>query len=143
GQGVRIRSTRLVSFVQRAVVAMQYRVEPIDASARIVVQSVLIANEPIPESIDDPRAAAALRSPLISEFHSDHGLEASLGHRTRVSGLRMVAALDHVVDGPESTMIASESEPDLARITVSTELAPGETLEVVKLLAYGWSSRRS
>jgi alpha,alpha-trehalose phosphorylase len=55
----------------------------------------------------------------------------------------MAAALDHVVDGPADTVTSSESEEDLARVTVSTELAPGETLVVVKLLAYGWSSRRS
>jgi len=38
---------------------------------------------------------------------------------------------------------AAESEPDLARITVSTELEPEQTLRIVKLIAYGWSSQRS
>ncbi|HEX6597552.1 MAG TPA: glycosyl hydrolase family 65 protein, partial [Acidimicrobiales bacterium] len=38
---------------------------------------------------------------------------------------------------------SGESEGDLARVTVSTELTPGETLHVVKFLAYGWSSQRS
>ena len=143
GQRVRVRSTRLVSFVQRAIVAIRYEVEPLDEPARIVVQSTLVANEPVPEQTDDPRAAAALRAPLLGEFHAHHDLEVALGHRTRVSGLRLAAALDHVVEGPDATVTASESEPDLARVTVSTELAPGETLRVVKLLAYGWSSTRS
>lgn len=51
--------------------------------------------------------------------------------------------MDHVVDGPEGTVTAVESEPDLARLTVSTELDPGQRLRIVKLLAYGWSSQRS
>jgi alpha,alpha-trehalose phosphorylase len=55
----------------------------------------------------------------------------------------MAAALDHVVEGPDGTISTAESEPDLARVTISTELAVGETLTVVKFLAYGWSSRRS
>ncbi len=143
GQAVRIRSTRLVSFVQRSIAAMHYVVEPIDAPARIVVQSVLIANEPVPTQADDPRAAAALRSPLVSEYHTHGGLEAALGHQTRRSGLRMAAGLDHVVVGPNGTVTSCESEDDFARVTVSTELEPGQTLEVVKFLAYGWSSRRS
>jgi alpha,alpha-trehalose phosphorylase len=143
GQAVRIRSTRLVSFVQRAVAAIYYEVEPLDEPARIVVQSSLVANEPVPEQTDDPRAAAALRAPLIGEFHAHHDLEAALGHRTRLSGLRMAAGLDHVVEGPAGTLSAAESEPDLARVNISTELAPGQTLKVVKLLAYGWSSVRS
>src|SRR3712207_6663225 len=41
------------------------------------------------------------------------------------------------------TTTEAESEPDLARVTFSTELAPGQALKVVKLLAYGWSSTRS
>jgi len=143
GQGVKVRSTRLVSFVQRSVAAIFYEVEPIEARARIVVQSELVANEPTPEQTDDPRAAAALRAPLISEQHSHHGLRAGLVHRTRASELRMAAAMDHVVECPEETVTEVETEPDLARVTVSTELAPGQTLCVVKFLAYGWSSQRS
>ncbi|HTE02977.1 MAG TPA: hypothetical protein VK739_02440, partial [bacterium] len=59
------------------------------------------------------------------------------------SGLLMAAAMDHLVDGPEGTITAAESEPDLARLTVSTELEPEQRLRIVKFLAYGWSSQRS
>jgi alpha,alpha-trehalose phosphorylase len=143
GKVVRIRSTRLVSFIQRSVAAIRFEVEAMDRPVRIVVQSTLVANEPVPEQTDDPRAAAALRAPLVGEFHAHHDLEATLGHRTRVSGLGVAAAIDHVFDGPPGTVTESESEPDLARVTFTTELAPGQTLAVVKLLAYGWSSTRS
>jgi alpha,alpha-trehalose phosphorylase len=143
GQVVRVRSTRLVSFVQRAIAAVSYEVEPIGEPARITIQSSLVANEPVAARTDDPRTAAALRAPLISEFHTAHGTEVALGHRTRASGLRIVAALDHVVEGPEDTVTSAESEPDLARFTVSTELLPGQRLRLVKLIGYGWSSTRS
>ena len=145
GRTVRVRSTRLVSFVQRSIAAIQYEVESLDQSARIVVQSTLVANEPVPvpAQADDPRAAAALRAPLVAEYHRHHDLQGALGHHTRGSGLRMAAAIDHVVDGPDGTQVASESAEDLARVTVTTELAPGQSLRVVKLLAYGWSAVRS
>jgi len=143
GQGVRIRSTRLVSFVQRAVAAISFEVEPLDDSARLVVQSELVANEPTPEQTTDPRAAAALRAPLVAEHHSVNDLRATLVHRTSASGLRMAAGMDHLVEGPNGTITDCEVEPDLARVTVSSELEPGQTLRVVKLLAYGWSSQRS
>ncbi len=64
GQRVRVSSTRLVSFVQRSVAAILYEVEAVDAAARVVAQSELVANEPLPPQSADPRAAAALRSPL-------------------------------------------------------------------------------
>jgi alpha,alpha-trehalose phosphorylase len=142
-QAVRVRTTRLVSFVQRSVAAILYEVEPLEADARIVVQSELVTNEPVPAEVDDPRVAAALRAPLVSEQHGHHELRAGLIHATRASGLRMAAGMDHVVEGPDGTSTAAESEPDLARVTVTTELDPGQTLRVVKLLAYGWSSQRT
>lgn len=143
GQAVVVRSTRLVSFVQRSVAAILYEVEAVDAPARIVVQSELVANEPVPEQTDDPRAAAALRAPLEPEAHSNNALRAGLAHITRASRLRIAAGMDHAVDGPDGTVTGAESEPDLARITVSTQLGPGQRFRLVKFIAYGWSSSRS
>jgi alpha,alpha-trehalose phosphorylase len=143
GQGVFVRSTRLVSFVQRAVAAIHYEVEPIGEPARIVVQSELVANEAELQDEDDPRAAAALRAPLVAEHHGHRELRAGLVHRTRASELRMAAGMDHIVEGPDGTVTAAESEPDLARVTITTELEPGQRLRLVKFLAYGWSSQRS
>ncbi len=45
GQAVRVRSTRLVSFTQRAIAAICYDVEPLGETARIILQSELVANE--------------------------------------------------------------------------------------------------
>lgn len=143
GRSVAIRSARLVSFAQRSIAVVHLEIEALDATSRVVAQSTLVANEPVPERSSDPRAAAALRAPLICEYHAHHDLEVALGHRTRVSGLRMAVGLDHVIEGPQGTVTNSESEPDLARVTVGTELAPGEVLRVVKLISYGWSAERS
>ncbi|MDP2709608.1 MAG: glycosyl hydrolase family 65 protein [Solirubrobacteraceae bacterium] len=143
GQGVILRTTRLVSFAQRAVAAIRYEVEPYDGPARIVVQSELIANEPGPEASDDPRAAAALVRPLQAEQHHHRELRAGLVHVTRASRLRVSAGMDHVIERPQDVVTSAESEPDLARVTLATELREGETLCFVKLIAYGWSSQRS
>ncbi|MBD0291666.1 MAG: glycoside hydrolase family 65 protein, partial [Thermoleophilia bacterium] len=143
GQAVRVSSTRLVSFVQRSIAAIVYEVEPVDAPARVVVQSELVANEEEPERTDDPRAAAALRAPLVAEDNRHADLRAGLVHRTRESKLRMAAGMDHVVEGPDGTTTTTESEADLARVTIGTDLAPGQRLRLVKFLAYGWSSQRS
>jgi alpha,alpha-trehalose phosphorylase len=143
GVGVRVHSTRLVSFVQRAIAAILYEVEPLDAPVRIVVQSELVANEPMPQLSDDPRAAAALESPLVAVEAFDHAQRVVLVHSTRASGLGMAAGMDHLIDGPPGTDVAAESRGDLGRVTVATDLKPGERLTVVKLLGYSWSSRRS
>ena len=143
GRSVRIASTRLVSFVQRAVAAIHYEVEALDGKTPVVVQSELVANEALPVTEGDPRAADALTSPLRSELFREHDTRVMLAHSTRASGLRMVAAMDHVIEGPPRTEATAESFEDLGRLLVSADLVPGEPLRLVKFLAYGWSSQRS
>ncbi|MGW7402762.1 glycoside hydrolase family 65 protein [Streptomyces sp. NPDC054833] len=143
GSTVRVRSTRLVSLTQRAVAAVAYEVEAVGARSRVVIQSELVANEQLPGANGDPRAAVALHSPLEQEDHFASGRRLRLVHRTRRSGLRVAAAADHVVTGPERTTTRSESDTDVARLTVTALLEPGQRLRVEKFVAHGWSGNRS
>jgi alpha,alpha-trehalose phosphorylase len=143
GCQVRVSSTRMVSLTQRAMAAICYEVTPIDHEVRLVVQSELVANETLPTPDDDPRVAAALESPLVIEEHVAHDAGAVMVHRTRRSGLLVAAAMDHVVEAPGRTDVDVMTSPDVSRLTVATRLEPGQTLRVVKLLAYGWSATRS
>ena len=87
GARVRVTSTRLVSFVQRAVAAIEWTVEPVDGPTTVVVQSELVANEPLPgAAAHDPRAAAELGNSLIGEYHSHGDCRALLMHTTTHSG---------------------------------------------------------
>jgi alpha,alpha-trehalose phosphorylase len=143
GHGVRVRSTRLVSLVQRSVAAISYEVEPLDAALRVVVQSELLANEALPPASGDPRVSAVLEAPLRSEEHARRDAGAVLVHSTAASGLRVAAAMDHVVEAPSSVHVSPESFPDLGRVTFTAALEPGEPLHLVKFVAYGWSAVRS
>ena len=144
GREVRVVSERLVSFLQRAIMAIRYRVEPVGEDARLVLQSELVTNEPRPVASEDPRAAAALEAPLAAEEHVGSDMRAVLVHRTKQSGLGLAAAMDHELSGPEDTQWAeAEAWEDLGRFTVTTSAAAGEALTLTKYLAYGWSSQRS
>ena len=68
GRLVRVSSTRMVSFKQRSIAAILYEVEPLDYAVQVVVQSELVTNETLPLTEQDPRAAAALSSPLVSDM---------------------------------------------------------------------------
>ena len=144
GQAMRLRSVRLVSLVHRAVAAIYLEVEPLELPARFVIQSELVANAELPTSGEqDPRAAAALRSPLVAEYATQHAERVSLVHVTRVSGLRVAAAMDHLIEGPDGTAASTEAARDLGRVTVTSDVRPGGSLRIVKFLAYGWSAERS
>ena len=146
GARIKVTSVRMVSLTQRAIAAIKYTVEPTENKLRLVVQSELVANEELPQLGKDPRLSAILQSPLVSEEHQIHDGELArvvLVHKTRASGLRMVAAMSHEITGPERMGTGIECFPDLGRTSVAAEVAPGEKLRIVKYLGYGWSSQRT
>ncbi|MDQ1656671.1 MAG: hypothetical protein QOD41_1754 [Cryptosporangiaceae bacterium] len=143
GRRIRVRSTRLVSFTQRAVAAIEYVVEAVDGPVRLIAQSELVANEPSPRRSADPRVAAVLEDALVALEQDAHDNRAELMHRTRASGLLMAAGMDHVVEAPGPVSVETRATADWARSTFVCTLEPGQRLRIVKLLAYGWSNLRS
>jgi alpha,alpha-trehalose phosphorylase len=144
GKPVRVSSTRLVSFTQRSVAAICYEVEPLTVPARFAVQSELVANEQLPGPASaDPRAAAALKDPLVGQYQNADGTAVVLTHSTRVSGQHVAAAMDHVIDGPPEVLVESRVFSDGGLVTAATMLEPGQKLRVIKFVAYGSSGERS
>ena len=143
GKAVRVSSVRLVSLSQRAMAAVCYEVEPAGAAARISVQSELLANEQLPQPDGDPRAGTVLQAPLIGEYRNADAAIVVLVHRTRASGLRVGAAMDHLISGPAGVQVESRTYEDGGVVTATVALQPGERLRVTKFVAYGWSEERS
>ncbi len=162
GHTVKVTSVRLVSLTQRAMAAISYTVtpvtwppeahpeEPADSPGgeplRLVLLSEIVANEEIPVAAADPRAAAILAKPLISEEHEATDGEnprSILVHGTKSSKLRLACGMAHEVTGPQRMARHAESFPDLGRLIVAAEVPQGEELRLVKYLGYGWSSQRS
>ncbi len=142
-QSVCVRSTRMVSFVQRAIAAICYEVEPIDEAVRVVVQSELIANEKLPTAEADPRAGSDPMTPLQAEVQEGIDTRGVLIHHTQGSGLHLAAAMQHDVTGPDGTTTTNEVFDDIARLVVAASLEPGQKLRIVKFVSYGWSRPRS
>ncbi len=142
-ESVRVTSQRLVSFAHRAVAAVSYEVESVDQAVQVTVQSELLANEQLPAADGDPRGAATLDHPLASEYHDGEPNVVVLVHRTQHSGLRVGAAMDHLVDGPGGLRTDVRVAEDAGLVTAATTLQPGQRLRLVKFVAYGWSSTRS
>ena len=143
GRTVRVTSVRLVSLTQRAVVAISYQIEPIDGPINAVLQSELVANEQLPTRSGDPRAARVLEAPLQCEDSSCVDAAAVLVHRTKQSGLRVAAGMDHVISGSPHVHVASQSLANLARVSIADVVKPGQRLCLTKFVAYGWSSDRT
>ena len=143
GAAVRVQSTRMVSFTQRAVAAISYEVWPVGKPAHIAVQSELLANEQLPSADGDPRVAAVLDQPLTAEHAKADGPAVVMVYRTNRSGLRVGTAMYHLVEGPDGVAIESRVSDDVGMVTIATSLQPGQRLRVIKFVGYGWSGERS
>jgi alpha,alpha-trehalose phosphorylase len=103
-----------------------------------------VANEQLPAPASaDPRTAAALDNPLAGEYQNADGTVVVLTHSTRLSGINVAAAMDHLIDGPPGVLVESRVFPDGGLVTAATMLEPGQKLRVIKFVAYGSSSERS
>jgi alpha,alpha-trehalose phosphorylase len=142
GRTVEVTSVRLVSLTHRSVAAVSYEVRAVDP-VRVVVQSELVANESLPSGSGDPRSAPGLGPTLVAEESVPHRCGAVMVHRTQNSGLRIAAAMDHLIEGPDSVDVDVETSADVGRVTVAVRLPAGASLKLTKFVAYGWSSERS
>jgi alpha,alpha-trehalose phosphorylase len=144
GRSVRVTSQRLVSFARRSVAAIAYEVEPLDDDIEIAVQSDLLYGEPL-DSVEaiDPRAGAIIANPLEPELSAGRNTAYALVHRTKRSGLRVAVGGDHVIEAPGPSEMSMDVNRNLARLTVTAQLAKGTRFRMVKFLTYGWSHRRS
>ena len=98
------------------------RSSPRTAPARIVVQSELIANEPVPERTATPRRRGAAR-PAGRRVARAHGLRAGARAQHARAGLRIAAGMDHLVDGPDGTVTA----PRASRISRASRSRPSSS----------------
>src|SRR5256886_8411509 len=113
---VPVRSTRLVSLVHRAVAAILYEVEPLGSAVDLVLQSELVANEPVLGKDEaDPRSGTIVESPLEAEFSMASERRAVLIHTTKRSKLRIAAAMAHNAPRPLSSKTKNAAQPVDAR----------------------------
>ena len=133
---------RLVSFTHRGILAVDYRVQAVDAAVHLTVQSELLANEDIKETSGNPALTQAVRSPLLAELHGGGEDRAHLVHRTRQSGFRIAATVDHRVSGA-SAQTSTTVDPDRACTVITADLRPDEDLRVTKIVAYACSDTQS
>ena len=143
GHTVKVSSVRMVSFTQRAIAAICYEVEPLDVRCGSWCSQNWSPTRRFRPRVRIPEVVPHSRPALESEEHRAQGTVGLLIHHTRVSGLRIGAAMDHHVEGPPEMVVESESSPDVVRVSITGRLKPGERLRIVKFIAYGWSSLRS
>ncbi len=143
GKHARVRSTRLVSFEHRHVVAMSYEVT-VDRRAPVAIRSRIV-NRANPVDDDghsngdraDPRLGTRLgRRVLEARLTEREADRIMLGYQTVSSGMTLAVGVDHVLDVPSPHQVLVEAHPDASEFVVTVDAEPGVAIRLEKYAAY-------
>ena len=144
GKHARVRSSRLVSFEHRHVVAMYYEVT-LDEAAPVTIRSrVLNRANPAADDVenvgprDDPRLGSRLGRRVLESrlVDQDDDGRLVLGYETVQSRMTLALAVDHVVETSSPHHISRNADADCSEFVLSVQAEPAVPITVFKYAAY-------
>ena len=113
GRQLLVESRRLVSFHEKHVAAIQYRVTVLNARASLVLVSELVNHVPAPEGgEDDPRLARSLSHQVLAPQGSvTADRRVLLRYLTRNSQMGLACGMDHTLETECVSSFKSDAEP--------------------------------
>jgi alpha,alpha-trehalose phosphorylase len=145
GKQVSITSRRLISFVNRHVAAISYRVTLLNAQASVVISSEVATNESGARSNeDDPRLARAFSGRVLhprTSYSKDRRIV--LCHATEKSGFTLTCATENALEStcPHSYKVAHTA--DFGQVAFTVEAQPGCPIHLTKYMVYHTSQTAS
>jgi alpha,alpha-trehalose phosphorylase len=145
GKHVSITSRRLVSFDNKHVAAISYRVTLLNAGASLVISSEMAANRPSTyTNANDPRQTRIFAEPILhhrANYAKDRRIV--LCHATEKSGLTLACATDHSLETscPHSYKVACTE--DFGQVAFTIEARPDCPIDLAKYMVYHTSQTAS
>lgn len=146
GNRVRVRSRRMVSFVQRHLAIMQFEVTLLDKEAPVAISSQLLNRQagadeyrssPGASAAFDPRKSESLSERVLEpRIHRAHGDHLMLGYECANSGMTLAVAMEHEVEFDGEVERDTEVQPDYAKAVFRFRAAPGRTFTLTKVVSY-------
>jgi alpha,alpha-trehalose phosphorylase len=145
GKQVLITSRRLVSFANRHVAAISYKVTLLNAAASLVISSEMAVNEPTSiTDANDPRQTRFFAKRVLhprTSYAKDHRIV--LCHATEKSQLTLACATDHSLETscPHAYKVAYTE--DFGQVAYTIEALPDSPIRLTKYLVYHTSQTAS
>ena len=138
GRQVLVESRRLVSFHERHVAAIWYRVTMLNARAALVLSSEVIDRSTTGEhDTDDPRLARGFSDRVLTPLSADGtDYRALLGYTTRSSGMGLVCGVDHALETGCQSVATAERGDGAARVVFRIDAEPNKPVTLVKYITY-------
>ncbi|NND74799.1 MAG: glycoside hydrolase family 65 protein [Ilumatobacter sp.] len=147
GKRVRVRSTRMVSFVHRHLAMLTFEVTMLDRAAPIVISSQLMNRQDgedeyhvraaaLGEGKDPRKARKFADRVLIPRLQRREEGSVVLGYRCNNSKMTLACGYWHDVEATCETHIETSLGDDLAKTVISAHPAAGETVRITKYVSY-------
>jgi alpha,alpha-trehalose phosphorylase len=141
GKHARVRSTRLVSFEHRHVLAVSYEVT-LDRAAPVVLRSRVVnranaGHRASGATANDPRIARRLGRRVLEPVVVERGGQRLvLGYRTVESGMSLGIVVEHVLDVASTHRVSGTADADESEVVITVDAEPGVPVRLVKYAAY-------
>ena len=148
GKRVRVRSDRMVSFVERHLAVMSFEVTVENADATIVVSSQILNRQDgedefgrtTPEdgpAAFDPRRAERLAERVLQPVeYWQQGDRSALSFRVTHSHMTLSVVADHIVETENEVHMRPSIAPDIAKNVYQVRAKAGVPVTVTKFAAY-------
>jgi alpha,alpha-trehalose phosphorylase len=145
GKQVSITSRRLVSFSNRHVAAISYRVTLLNAVASLVISSEMTANQPSTYiNANDPRQTRVFAGRILhhrANYAKDRRIV--LCHATEKSGLTLACATDHSLETSYPHAYKAACTEDFGQVAFTIEARPDSPIQFTKYMVYHTSATAS
>jgi alpha,alpha-trehalose phosphorylase len=143
GRQLLVESRRLVSFHEKHVASIRYRVTVLKARAALVLVSELVNHAPALEGgEDDPRLARGLSHEVLT-YQRSAGVDRRvlLSYLTRDSGMGLACGMDHTLETECTSSFKPNWGESGARVVFHVDADPGKPITLTKYITYHTSRR--
>ena len=134
GRQLLIESRRLISFHEKHVAAIWYRVTVLNARAALVLVSEFVNHVPVRKiGEDDPRLARGVSDQVLAPQRiAGADRRILLSYLTKHSGMGLACGMDHTVESECAFSFTSNRSDDPARVVFHIDAEPGKPVTLTK-----------
>jgi alpha,alpha-trehalose phosphorylase len=138
GRRLLIESRRLVSFHEKHVAAIWYRVTVLNARAALVLVSEFVNDGPVREiGEDDPRLARGVSDQVLAPQRiAGADRRVLLSYLTKHSGMGLACGMDHTLETECAFTFKSNWGEDAARVVFHIDAEPSKPVTLTKYITY-------
>jgi alpha,alpha-trehalose phosphorylase len=147
GKKVRVKTTRMVSFVERHLALMTMEVTVEDADAPVTISCQMLNRQDGEDEYGgapgrsgksfDPRKTEKIADRVLipGEYWQDGG-RSVLSYRVANSGMTVAVAADHTIDTDNDYVHRTIIEPDIAKNVYRVQAKAGVPISITKFVSY-------